>query len=421
MKNKKLGRNSKSTDSKKTSITESGSLSTLTTALKHFEIAEANLVKLERLWEEILKFIPEHIVFGSNPEHQERSYLYKMILPHLPKIDNWRPSAEPMDLNDIAQSRFDAQEIQEISAIVSVDEAIYEPATELQKYRILLNRKRRELTSTSMRNLIEETDRDIVEISSQLFEEFIDTGSLKNVSEKSRASLENHIGQIATLLGSSSQPDRWSDLLRHMAFAEPHDFSDIVKIDWPSIKKDLERNLYDKNDPIPSNIEDLSLLVATKPRGTVPKKLKWGALDDEEFERLIFTLISDAEGYENPQWLTATKANDRGRDISVDRVVKDSLGSILRFRVIIQCKHWQSKSVSVSEIQKLQAQMKLWEPPRVDVHIIATTGRFSSDAVALIEKDNLSDRALRVEMWAESHLEKLLAARPGMIADFNLR
>lgn len=192
-------------------------------------------------------------------------------------------------------------------------------------------------------------------------------------------------------------------------------------MDWPSIKKNLEQNLYDENDPIPSEIDELSVLVSKKPQGSVPKGLKWKSLSEKDFERLIFTLISDAEGYENPQWLTVTTAPDRGRDVSANRIVKDSLGGVLRSRVIIQCKHWQSKSVSVVDVRTLQAQMKLWEPPRVDVHIIATTGRFTSDAVALIEKENQGDKALRVKMWPESHLEKLLAARPNLIADFKLR
>jgi hypothetical protein len=57
----------------------------------------------------------------------------------------------------------------------------------------------------------------------------------------------------------------------------------------------------------------------------------------------------------------------------------------------------------------------------VDVHIIATTGRFTSDAVSLIEKHNQSDSALRIEMWPESQLERLLASRPAIIAEFSLR
>ena len=116
-----------------------------------------------------------------------------------------------------------------------------------------------------------------------------------------------------------------------------------------------------------------------------------------------------------------TNAPDRGRDLSVMRITNDQLGGVIRSRVIIQCKHWQTKSVTVADVAEVQLQMKLWEPPRVDVLVIATSGRFSSDAVALIEKHNTEDRALRIEMWPESHLERLLAERPALIAEFRLR
>jgi Restriction endonuclease len=119
--------------------------------------------------------------------------------------------------------------------------------------------------------------------------------------------------------------------------------------------------------------------------------------------------------------LMKTNAPDRGRDLSVYRVYTDPLGGTLRQRVIIQCKHWQSKSVGPSEIATLKEQMKMWEPPRVDVHVIPTSGRFTSDAVAIVEKQNHSDSALRIEMWPESHLERLLASRPAIIAEFGLR
>ena len=103
------------------------------------------------------------------------------------------------------------------------------------------------------------------------------------------------------------------------------------------------------------------------------------------------------------------------------RVHADQLGGTLRQRVIIQCKHWQAKSVAPADIATLKEQMRLWEPPRVDIHVIATSGRFTSDAVAIVEKHNQSDSALRIEMWPESHLERLLASRPAIIAEFGLR
>lgn len=385
----------------------------LTIALRHFETAEANLAKLERLWKEIGKAIPDDIVFGSNSEYEDNCRLYETILPNLPKINGWQPLSVPMDLNAIAQSRLDAKEMGEIHILVSVDNAISEPESELRKYRFLLNQKRRELVRETLNSLMNEVDADIRTAQK--------TPEKESVPTEQWAKLENHIGQIDTLLGSSERPSRWSELHRHLHFAEDGDFHDIVNLDWPAVKKSLTQNMYGENEPIPSGIEDLSALVATKPTGPVPNKLKWDVLTPELFERLIFSLISMEEGYENPQWLTQTNASDRGRDLSATRVIRDSLGGVIRHRVIIQCKHWLTHSVNVEEIATLQAQMKLWEPPRVDVHVIATTGRFTTDAVDLIDKQNLSDQALRIEMWPESHLEMLLAARPSLIAQFGLR
>jgi len=65
--------------------------------------------------------------------------------------------------------------------------------------------------------------------------------------------------------------------------------------------------------------------------------------------------------------------------------------------------------------------MALWEPPRVDELIIATSGRFSTDAVQWIEKQNESNHSLRIIMWPDSHLEKLLAQRPYLLDSYNLR
>jgi len=75
----------------------------------------------------------------------------------------------------------------------------------------------------------------------------------------------------------------------------------------------------------------------------------------------------------------------------------------------------------VPDIATLSAQMKHWEPPRVDELIIATSGRFTADAIDFIEKHNQGDHALLITMWPESHLENVLAARPHLIAQFRLR
>jgi hypothetical protein len=149
-------------------------------------------------------------------------------------------------------------------------------------------------------------------------------------------------------------------------------------------------------------------------------QLKWSSLTADEFERLIFCLISESEGYENPEWLTNINAADRGRDLSVTRVYADPFG-VLRHRVIIQCKHWLSKSINFYEVSSSKEKMKLWEPPRVDVHVIATTGRFTTDAIQFVEKHNQSDSGMRIEMWPDSHMERVLAAHPTLIDQFKLR
>jgi hypothetical protein len=87
---------------------------------------------------------------------------------------------------------------------------------------------------------------------------------------------------------------------------------------------------------MPVEIDDLAVLVRSKPGGRVSTKLAWEVLDAEDFERLLFNIVSDAEGYANPKWLTRTNAPDRGRDISVDRGLPDFLSGVMRQRIIIE-------------------------------------------------------------------------------------
>lgn len=54
--------------------------------------------------------------------------------------------------------------------------------------------------------------------------------------------------------------------------------------------------------------------------------------------------------------------------------------------------------------------VQLWEPPRVDLIIVATSGRFLKDAVAWQERREMERTIPRVELWPDSHLAMLLAA-----------
>jgi hypothetical protein len=229
------------------------------------------------------------------------------------------------------------------------------------------------------------------------------------------------VAELDTLLGSDTRPRRWSDLRRHLHFGMVGDLVDVQKLDWPAVKPSLVSTLYGEDDPLPVTVSDLSDVVAARPQGPVTTQLDWSALSDESFERLVFVLISHTDGYENPEWLQQTHAPDRGRDLSVMKVEQDALAGTQRQRVIIQCRHWLSRSVGVGEITEVMNQMQLWQPPRVDRLVFATTGRFTADAVHFVEQHNQGDRALQISLWPENHLERLLASRPHLIAQFGLR
>lgn len=393
--------------------------SPLDAALREFEAVEANLAKLERLWSRIEARIPEGIAFGSDADYDDLRRSFAELLEHLPAIDGWHPENRPMDLNEIAQSRLDAWDIGEIEAKVSLEEYISAPGRDLREYRFRLNRARRKLVREALLGQIDQVDTVLKELSPLLRD---DPKLSDKVSGSRWEFLKSRIDEIDTLLGSSvKRPERWSDLRRHLSFGMLGDLHDIVSFDWSKVKSGLSKAIYGENDPIPVTVKDLGELVASRPKGPVTTKLKWETLSPEDFERLIFTLISTQDGYENPEWLMRTNAPDRGRDLSAMRVTADPLSGVMRARVIIQCKHWLDRSISPSNVASLKEQLTLWEPPRIDVCIIITSGRFSSDAVALIERHNQSDRAMRVEMWPESHLERLLAARPHLIGEFRLR
>ena len=392
--------------------------SPLNSALRHFEATEANLAKAEKALVRVEASVPQGIAFGNDPDYDDACRSLLALVAAFPKVDGWKPDIKLMELDEIAQNRLDAQEVGEVEAIMSVERQIAEPSKQLREYRYKFNRKRRQLVRDALDEVIDAVDGNLRGLA------VLVSGSKGNedVTHPDFEGLKDQVALIATLIGSSVQkPPRWGDLHRHLHFGLIGDLHDIIEHDWPTVKAGLRATMYGEDEPLPIDVEDLGALVSTKPRGAVATRLSWEKISEEDFERLMFALLSSESGYENPEWLMKTTAPDRGRDLSVWRVHADSLGGTIRQRVIIQCKHWLTKSVSPAEISTLREQMKLWEPPRVDIHVIATSGRFTSDAVALVEKHNQSDSALRIEMWPESHLERLLASRPVLIAQFGLR
>lgn len=128
-------------------------------------------------------------------------------------------------------------------------------------------------------------------------------------------------------------------------------------------------------------------------------------MNDDAFERLLYDLLRDIPEYENVQWLTKTRAPDRGRDLSLDRVIRDGSGGVRTERVIVQAKHWLSRSIGPGEVQATIASAQLWRPIAHGL-LIVTTGRFSTDAIGFAEQHNETGDAPYVDLWPDNRLER---------------
>lgn len=392
-------------------------VSPLAAALEQFDAAEANLVKAERLWADMRGRLPDGISFGSDAKFDEMARTFGHLIDGFPMIDGFKPSPTVPSPNDVAQAQFDALEIAEPSAMVWAAEMADEPERELADYRFRLQNKRRSLVREALTALIDQIDADL----QVLLGLHPDEEAHLQIPDEELALIRTHVGQVEVLIGSNPRPERWSDLRRHLHFGQRGDLHDIEAFDWPAAKAGLRSGLYGDNEPLPVAVSDLATLVRERPVGPVSVALKWTALDAEGFERLVFALIASTAGYENPQWLMRTNAPDRGRDLSVYRVTKDELAGTSRRRVIIQCKHWLSRSIALDEVTTTKAQVELWDSPKVDVLVMATTGRFTTDCVSWIEQHNEKREAPAIEMWPDSAFENMLSARPDIVATFALR
>lgn len=150
-------------------------------------------------------------------------------------------------------------------------------------------------------------------------------------------------------------------------------------------------------------------------------ELSWPNIASDMFERLIFQLVVETEGYENVDWLMHTNAPDHGRDISATRLRRDPLSGHSSQRVAIQCKHWLSRAVRDFDVNQAIVSISHWEDPPFDIVVIATSGRFTSDAVAWIERHNSRGERPSIEVWNDARLEFLLSERPHLIRSYELR
>ena len=386
--------------------------------LKLYAKIEANIDKIDRILTELQDLLPNGIFLGSISEYDDLIEDFIAIRDELPSISQKRVESDPILSAEIGQWRLDATEIGEPEAMIALDEEIEKPYKEVRAYKRALNRNRKKL----IRGRVDSSLSQVASLLSELSKNIADDAPPRTKVESPKwEELRNTIRTIETLLGNNPRTSQaWGDLRRHLRFGMVVDYRDIVDHDWSLVRQEILDTLYEENDPIPIDINELDDPPDIGKEQPVSSELNWKSLNDEEFERLIFNLISSTEGYENPQWLTRTKASDRGRDLSVTRVRNDRLSGVNRQRVIIQCKHSLSRSTNLKYISVVKEQMLLWSPPRVDVLVVASSGRFTDQVVSAIEQHNLKDTALSIELWPDSLLETLLAARPGLVAEFGL-
>lgn len=389
----------------------------LADALEQFDRVEANLAKLTKVWEDIEAHLPSDIVFGlDTPEFDDLRRAFDDLASALPAIDGFVIDARPEGADVIAQVRLDYRDIGELEGLMSFEREVEAPGRALAEYRYKFQAARRSVVRRQVRNVVDAID--------ELLEQavFHDDRLAHWTDEPQWHALGSLVEQLERLMGDTIPGEaRWSDLRRHLYFAEEHDLADIKDLDWPSVRSEVMGSLYADQEPIPVEVEDLGVLARTKPTGPVSTRLRWDHIADDDFERVIFELVRAASGYENTNWLMKTRAADRGRDIATERVVVDSLSGTKRYRVIIQCKHWMSRSVGRDDIVQCREAVTMWQPPLVDVLIVATSGRYSQDAVARVEQWRNARDSPEVELWADSALESMLARRPDIIETFGLR
>lgn len=383
--------------------------------LQVMDRAAANLAKLEAVWERAQPMLPSGPSRGSSREYDDLRRAWSALLSGLPPIDGWTVTEELPDADAAGQAFIDYADIGEPP--FALMNQLEEPGNQLDEYRFRLAQARRRAIHERLNDLTSTVNETLPRII-----ESVPRDSTDRLDDSRTATIEDAISEIERLLGDTTERGgRWGDLHRHMHFGQGHDWHDIVEMDWPSVRTDIEAASLAESDPLPVPGIDLGAAASARPSGRASTGLSWSTLDDDGFERLLFDLLRAFPRYQNVEWLMKTRAPDRGRDLSAERVIQDDGGTTRTERVIVQAKHWTSKSVGPSDITGTLATLSLWEPPVIRALVIATSGRFTTDAVAVAEKHNADGKLPFIELWPDSRLETLLSQRPDLIASHGLR
>lgn len=382
------------------------------------ERTAANVSRLETVWERAREFIPEGPAAGSSPEYDDHCRAWRGLVEALPLIHGFRIQAELPDIDEIGRAFLSYAEIGEPP--FPLWDEIERPARELADYRYRLGQARRRAVRGRLEELSSTVSTLLDGILADLAASSPDPAS--PFEHPSTSEVAHAIEEIERLIGDAAERrGRWGDLHRHLRFSEPHDWRDIQLHDWPSVLEDIEAAGFAETDPLPvEGIEDLGAAAAGDVSGTASVGLSWDQLNDAGFERVLYDLLRAFPDHHNVQWLTKTNAPDRGRDLSLERALSTPTGETVFERVMVQAKHWLSRSIPPDEVAKVVAQAELWKPT-FHVVIIATSGRFTNDAVDWADTRRARGDRPDVQLWGEADLERLLSRHPGVAAAHGLR
>ena len=287
----------------------------------------------------------------------------------------------------------------------------------LTKYKFLLDRARRRAVNERVQHLVTSTNKSL-----ELILYSLPIGASAKIETPETESVKAAIAEIEALLGDTiERTGRWGDLHRHLRFSETHDWRDIAGSDWPSVCNDIQATFESGVDPIPVPEIDLGACSSKPLPGSISPNLDWSRITSDDFERLLQKLFKKFPSYKNVELLMKHNAPDRGRDLTAQRVITDDGGTTRFENVLIQAKHWQSKSVRTIDIQEAIAATKLWTPTKFHALIFATSGRFTADALSYVDTHNAAVNVPFVDLWPDNRLEELLAEHPDLIAEFRLR
>lgn len=386
--------------------------------LTAFDKTAANLGRLENVWGRARALLPTGPFVGGNVQYDDHERAYGEIVAALIPIDGHAMPNSIPGFEEIGRDFLDYAEIGEHP--VGVWRRMEQPDKDIAEYRFHLNRARRRAVRRRLEELVAEVNASIAALRSMINDGDFPGGLM--VEHDLVGTVRSAIVEVDRLVGDTVQrSSRWTDLHRHLRFAEPQDWVDIAELDWPVVLQDIERAGFDDTEPIPvEGIADLGVAAAGDVRGRATVELNWDNLDGTRFERLLFDLLSAIDGHDNVAWLLNTNAPDRGRDLSLDRTIKTPTGDVRMERVLVQAKHWRSKSLGPTDLAEAVTKAETWTPP-FQIVILATSGRFTADAVTWHE--TRAQRLTRpdLELWPENRLESLLAQHPVIAATHGLR